>query len=161
MVDTLKKIQGLANESYDRRQYIGASIDIEKIQEEYPRWFLCAENALRLMGLGDILITSKPTADEITALLRANGCSVAVAAAAASAKNLTYVLRRVQYMQEMQQAGDITIFHIATKDNPADVLTKHLSKAEFQGWIIRAGSGCILYNTYYYLLCIILCIFTW
>ena len=30
-----------------------------------------------------------------------------------------------------------------------------------QGWIIRAASGCILYNTYYYLLCIILCIFNW
>ena len=67
MADTLTKIQGLANESYDRRQYIGASIDIEKIQEDFPRWFLCAENALRIMGMGDILVTSKPTADEIRA----------------------------------------------------------------------------------------------
>ena len=65
-----------------------------------------------------------------------NEVCVAVGQGAASMKKVAYVARRVRLLQELE--GRVTLLRkVAGTSNPADLLTKHLTKAIFRPYAAR------------------------
>ena len=66
-----------------------------------------------------------------------NEAAVLVANDASSAKRLPFVTRRVRLLQELRERGIVHVLSVPGKENPADALTKYLSKHDFKPYMAR------------------------
>jgi hypothetical protein len=66
-----------------------------------------------------------------------NEAAVLVANDASSAKRLPFVTRRIRLLQELRERGIVHVISVPGKANPADALTKYLSKPEFKAYMAR------------------------
>ena len=64
-----------------------------------------------------------------------------VAKDASATKRLSYITRRVRLLQELQALTIVSALHVPGKENPADVLTKSVGRADFRKYMAK------LYNT--------------
>ena len=60
---------------------------------------------------------------------------------ASSEKRMAYIARRIRFLQELVKLRIVDVMHVPGKANPADALTKHLSKQVYRAYMAR------LYNT--------------
>ena len=58
-----------------------------------------------------------------------------------SIKRLSYVARRVRFLQELHARGIVHIMKIDGKVNPADALTKYLQPADFKRYMDHLYNG--------------------
>ena len=66
-----------------------------------------------------------------------NEAAVLVANDASSAKRLPFVTRRIRLLQELRDRGIVHVLSVPGKENPADALTKYLTKPEFKPYMAR------------------------
>lgn len=66
-----------------------------------------------------------------------NSAAVLAGSDATSIKRLAYIARRVRFLQELVVRGVIKMVKVPGDANPADALTKHLSKAVFREYCAR------------------------
>ena len=95
---------------------------------------ICCSGVLRFISFGII-------GDDPVPLWCDNEACVLVAHDASSIKRLSYVARRVRFLQELVSRNFLCVLNVPGKANPADVLTKHIGKSEFREYMAR------LYNT--------------
>ena len=62
-----------------------------------------------------------------------------VANNASSEKRLSYIARRVRFLQELQpsRAGVVHVLKVSGIENPADAFTKHLDRKTFRAYMAR------------------------
>ena len=63
--------------------------------------------------------------------------AVLVAKDASSAKHMPFVVRRVRLLQELRDRGTVDVLSVPGKANPADALTKYLTKPIFKEYMAR------------------------